>query len=173
MTIREYLEQLGATQGEMAAKVVGRMERAMMVDADLSQFKADTVLSVLDKATRELETAKSKSDGVMFRVEALTKQLNSAASWAQANLDDLKKQTAGLKDAKIEDRDTKDAAMAYAFTLRATKEIFGEENMTENVMVAAINAGSYMAWRSIMGPKGDEGPKSGQVSNAGVRKRLY
>ena len=50
---------------------------------------------------------------------------------------------------------TLNAIIAYKNILAATKEIFGEENMTEEVMVKAIEAGSYGAWRSIMGGKDD------------------
>ena len=53
----------------------------------------------------------------------------------------------------IKDSQTKDGVLAYAEVLAATREIFGEENLTENVMIAAIQAGSYLGWRGIMGPK--------------------
>ena len=34
MTIREFLKKLGASDQELGAKVVQRMEQAMMVDTD-------------------------------------------------------------------------------------------------------------------------------------------
>ena len=159
MTIREYLEKLGATQSEMSAKVVSRMEQAMLVDTDLEQFKADTVMSLLEGTLEALKNANSAMGGKLIQADIAKRKLEEATANATANMHELQTQTAGLKNAKIEDRDTKDAAMAYAFTLKATQDIFGEENMTENVMIAAINAGSYMAWRSIMGPKENEGSK--------------
>ena len=160
MTIREYLESIGATQSELSAKVVKRMENVMLGNIDLTQFKADTVLSVLHGATDGLEKAKKAYEAKEQSEERSAKQLDSAILRAHDALNELKAQTAGICDVKINNAETKDAVAAYTATLRATKEIFSEKNMTENVMIAAINAGSYMAWRSIMGPKdNDEKPK--------------
>lgn len=153
MTIREYLASIGATQAELQAKVVARMEQAMMVDADLQQFKPDTVLEMLYKTIDELKLRESSLSAKLSDAKTCTYHLDHALKIAQAERDDLKAQTAGLKDMKISSPETKDAVMAFTATLNATKEIFGTEAMTSDVIVAAINAGSYMAWRSIMGPK--------------------
>ena len=56
-----------------------------------------------------------------------------------------------MKEYGINDRSTKDAVMAFANVLRIVKDIFGEERMSENVMQQAIEAGSYIGYRSIMG----------------------
>lgn len=50
------------------------------------------------------------------------------------------------------DKDLRDSVLAYGNMLQATKNIFGEEKMTENVMIAAIQAASYTAYRNVMGP---------------------
>lgn len=52
----------------------------------------------------------------------------------------------------IMDKDLRESVLAYGNMLQATKNIFGEENMTENVMIAAIQAASYTAYRNVMGP---------------------
>ena len=160
MTIREYLESIGATQSELGAKVVKRMEEAMLADVDLSKFSADTALKALDSAADKLDSLNKTYAILREREERSEKSLDSAILRANDALNELKAQTAGICDVKINNAETKDAVAAYTATLRATKEIFSEENMTEKVMIAAINAGSYMAWRSIMGPKdNDEKPK--------------
>ena len=153
MTIRQWLESIGATQAELSAKVVKRMEQAMMVDTDLTQFSADTILDVLNTAADRLEAANKTRVQMIESQNNSEKALDSAILRAEKELQDLKSQTAGICDAKINSAETKDAVAAYTATLRATKEIFGEESMTESVMMKAIEAGSYMAWRSIMGPK--------------------
>ena len=58
----------------------------------------------------------------------------------------------------INNRDTRDAVMAFANVLRVVKDIFGEENMTEAVMMQAIEAGSYIGYRSIMGEAAQTAP---------------
>lgn len=160
MTIREYLESIGATQSELTAKVVKRMEQAMLVDCDLTQFSADTILEMLNSVADRLEAANKASEHSFSLQERTKDALNSAILRADEALQDLKSQTAGICDAKINSAETKDAVAAYTATLRATKELFGAEAMTESVIMAAINAGSYMAWRSIMGPKEADGAKN-------------
>lgn len=56
--------------------------------------------------------------------------------------------------------ETANAIGAYKGILQATQEVFGEENMTVEVMRAACEAGSYIAWRTIMGGKFPEEPQS-------------
>jgi hypothetical protein len=51
----------------------------------------------------------------------------------------------------ISDRDTIDALLCFQYAIKAVKEVFGEENMTTEVMCKAIEAGSYLGYRSIMG----------------------
>lgn len=51
----------------------------------------------------------------------------------------------------IESRDVRDALLCFRETLKAVKETFGEEKITETVICQAIEAGSYMGYRSIMG----------------------
>jgi len=51
----------------------------------------------------------------------------------------------------ISDSDLKNAVACFNSTLTITQEVFGEENMTEAVICKAIEAGSYIAYRAIMG----------------------
>ena len=53
----------------------------------------------------------------------------------------------------IEDPKMRDMAIMFNYMLAATKEVFGEKNMTENVMMKALEASSYCIWRGIMGGK--------------------
>ena len=47
--------------------------------------------------------------------------------------------------------DTANALLAFGECLRMVHKEFGDENMTQEVMQAAISAAKDMAWRSIMG----------------------
>ena len=63
-----------------------------------------------------------------------------------------------MKEYGINDRSTKDAVMAFANVLRIVKDIFGEERMSENIMLQAIEAGSYIGYRTIMGEAAQTAP---------------
>ena len=52
-------------------------------------------------------------------------------------------------------KDVQDAIMAYDAVLKSTVDVFGDI-LEPSVMIAAIEAGSYIAWRGIMGPKTKE-----------------
>lgn len=143
-------------QEALNAKVVTRMEQKMLCDMDLSEFKADTIMAILSSAETGLYKAGSAASSATLNAQAAERSLKAAMTEAERELSDLKAQTAGLRDMKINSPETKDAVMAYTATLNATKEIFGADAMNPDVIVAAIQAGSYMAWRSIMGPKGKD-----------------
>lgn len=46
-----------------------------------------------------------------------------------------------------------DGVNAFTQILKAVRDTFGEENMTEAVMCSAIAEGGYAFWRSVMGGK--------------------
>lgn len=57
----------------------------------------------------------------------------------------------------IDDKMTRNGIMAYREILKATVDVFGAENMTEQVICKAIEEAGYGAWRSMMGPKDEYG----------------
>jgi hypothetical protein len=59
----------------------------------------------------------------------------------------------------IDDRDIRNAVAAFNTTLNITKDIFGEDKMTEAVICKAIEAGSYIAYRAIMGEASTPGKR--------------
>ena len=153
MTIREYLRSLGASENELTAKVVSRMEKQMLFDSDIKDFSIDTVVRIVENATGALEKANGDVKTSIANAAENNRLLQITINDSKKQLADLEAQTAGIKDAKINSPETRDGVMAFAATLNAVKQIFGQENITPDVMVAAINAGSYIAWRGIMGPK--------------------
>lgn len=159
MTIREYLQKLGATDAELRANVVSRMENAMLIDTDLSEMKADTVECIMNDTLHAIATAQKALMLDAGNARDTIRSLESMIAQAKREANDLREQVGVVQDSKITDPASKDAVRVYAATLNATKEVIGEGNLTPEVIISAIEAGSYMAWRSIMGPKEPEGPK--------------
>jgi hypothetical protein len=77
--------------------------------------------------------------------------LGDAMKEAWSLADELKARTSDALMRYISDTDLKNAVACYNSTLTITKEVFVEENMTEAVICKAIEAGSYIAYRAIMG----------------------
>lgn len=77
--------------------------------------------------------------------------LGDAMKEAWSLADELKARTSDALMRYISDTDLKNAVACYNSTLTITQEVFGEENMTEAVICKAIEAGSYIAYRAIMG----------------------
>lgn len=153
MTIREYLTQIGTTPAEMSAKVVQRMEQHMMTDGDLKDLQLDTVKSMLhqtiEAACRQNERCEGNISVATVAIETLVKSVEEAEKTKRW----IEEQQKLIAQGHIMDAKTCDAVSAFRTVINAVQDVFGEENMTEAVIVAAIEAGSYMGWRSIMGPK--------------------
>lgn len=77
--------------------------------------------------------------------------LDSAIERAVSLTDELGARTSDALMRYISDTDLKNAVACFNSTLTITQEVFGEENMTEAVICKAIEAGSYIAYRAIMG----------------------
>lgn len=77
--------------------------------------------------------------------------LDDALESAVRLKDELKARTSDALMRYISDPDLKNAVACFNSTLTITQEVFGEENMTEAVICKAIEAGSYIAYRAIMG----------------------
>lgn len=77
--------------------------------------------------------------------------LGDAMKEAWALADELKTKTSDALMRYISDTDLKNAVACFNSTLTITQDVFGEKNMTEAVICKAIEAGSYIAYRAIMG----------------------
>ena len=106
-------------------------------------------VSTNDRATKAYERVKQavKEHSEIFIGADLGEALREASRLSSV----LKEQTTNAKTQYIDDREIRNAVAAFNATLNIVQSIFGEENMTEIVMCKAIEAGSYIAYRSIMG----------------------
>lgn len=137
--IRNYLLKNGCTTAQADSKAA-RLLRDALVDGKVSasattheamkQLQSD----MLD-VDRSVSSAKKQTDAINDELRLLDERL------------------ANEKAKVITDPVLMDGLNAFARILRTVKEEFGDDKMSENVIVAAIEAGSYGYWRSVMGPK--------------------
>lgn len=153
MTIRDYLIQIGATPAEMSAKVINRMEQRMMTDGDLKDLQLDTVKSMLHQTIEAACRQNERCEGNINIADGLINKLSQTIEKAETAQKNVDKQQKLIEQGYIMDAKTCDAVAAFRTVIKTVQDVFGEENMTEAVIIAAIEAGSYMGWRSIMGPK--------------------
>ena len=116
---------------------------------DFDKAMAEAGVSANDRTTKAYERIKKcvMDNPEILIGESLGETLNRAASLAK----ELEKQTGGAIMQYIDDRDIRNALAGFNSALSAVKNAFGEEKMTEAVICKAIEAGSYIAYRTIMG----------------------
>lgn len=107
-----------------------------------TQNLSSPVVAYCEKALAE------NKDFVAGISEARADEIINRVKEARTSLEKIEKAIAG----GIINRDVADAAIAYRMVLETTKNVFGDD-CTQDVICKAIEAGSYVAWRGIMGPK--------------------
>lgn len=132
--IKEMLKKRGASQTQLESKTVRMMEDifAEMADDELKNVGAELANERREQLAFTVHEAKS-----------LEARLDRKMREADIRADKL-------KTAVKPSDDNAQAIWVYKNTLAATTEVFGD-NITADVMVAAITAASYGMWRSIMG----------------------
>lgn len=118
-----------------------------MDEFDIGMTKAGVTAN--DRNTKAYERIKQaiKSNPEIIIGSELGETLVKASELAKK----LEVLSTGTNIQYIDDRDIRNAVAAFNTTLNMTKATFGEENMTEAVICKAIEAGSYIAYRTIMG----------------------
>ena len=79
--------------------------------------------------------------------ESLGDAMKEAANLVKA----LEQQCGNARETYISDTNLKNAVASFNATLNMVKNTFGLEAMTEAVICKAIEAGSYIGYRAIMG----------------------
>lgn len=160
MTIREYLKSLGATDAELKAKVVERMEQAMLFDTDITSLTPNALIDYINNATDKmllaahtLNGAENTISNININARPIENRLKTLVQQAEEKRKELQEGIVTAEKSTITNTDLKDAVLAYAEVLKATKAVFGEAAMTDTTITSAIEAGSDIAWRGIMGPK--------------------
>jgi 3-phosphoglycerate kinase len=120
----------------------------MWID-DLDIALSSAGVTTNDRNTKAYERIKKaiKDNPEIIIGSDLGEALANAAKMAK----ELKVLSTGTNIKYIDDKDIRNAVAAFNTTLNVTKDVFGEKNMTEAVICKAIEAGSYIAYRAIMG----------------------
>ena len=141
--LKKYLEQKGIqweTQyGGAMARLVnifdeGFAELIFQKQAD----NAAAIKSSVDNATKYLCREESNANTM---IQKLSKLVDAAKSISEGTVTDA-------QDVKV--------LMLFKSLLNAGKEVFGEERMSDSAIESICSSASYIAWRSIMGPKFEE-----------------
>jgi ABC-type phosphate transport system auxiliary subunit len=113
----------------------------------------------MERLAESFEDAKKNTEALCEKVDAATRkadgiisEVTDAAKREIASLNTqceiLRKEKNNLSAGIIYDKDFAEAVKVYKAVLLATKDVFGE-NMDVETKIAAINAGSYIAWRGM------------------------
>ena len=164
--LEETLRALGASDAQLKSSTAKLFERAMIED---SEFCQKVTADAMERIAKEYENAERTADWMNAKCEnaislakatgeALLREINRESDRLASEskrLETLKKETKDF----IYDAELNEAVKAYRAVLAATKEIFGEYiqgEVNQAAIVAAINAGSYVAWRGMMGPNDEK-----------------
>lgn len=143
MDLRKELKKYGLTETQMNAKAVSCMEDIVINNSNaIDKMAFDRLNSEVAKSAevlKKINESAARNEDMMNRAEKAVREYKNYAD--------------SLKNNAILNPDTRDALNLYTSMLTATKEIFGEENLTENVMIKLLETASYGMWRSIMGSK--------------------
>ena len=157
MDIRERLRDKGATDAQINAKVVDLLEEviAEMTDEELNELGfavTQEVRNALVKAVKEMVFEKQKIEKSFWRINQEIQYAQSISKELREKVDPYRSFIEKNYKAMDSITDSVKAIHTYKGILEATKEVFGED-MPVEVMAEAIKAGSYGAWRAIMGEK--------------------
>lgn len=161
MNLRDALIELGATDNQLNSKVFAMAEQA-----------------VADGSADGLSDARKIVDALTSRIDASEKRFRYTCDSAQSAagiLSDLVRQAEevieplgdNLDTVRVSDQNLRDAVNAYTLILSRTKQVLGDDAMTEAVTIQLLETASYGLWRSIMGPK--DQPKQSKQSGVYYR----
>lgn len=144
--LREKLVEAGASEVQMNAKVLTLAEN-VIAEASDEEFKEMGI----SRVGQLLEDLRSATNKIKSATNNLEYSINKAKNEEEriSNMVDILK---GCGEATITvlDDTTSQAIEVYKQILKATQEVFGTD-LSDAVKSSAIEAGSYGAWRTIMG----------------------
>lgn len=114
---------------------------------------ADGAVDGLDEArlvAQRVERATTRAESTFNAIDAATRESTNLLHTMNEAIGELER---SVEEVTIKDKKTCEAVNAYTLVLMRTKDAVGTDCMTERIWEKAIEAASYCAWRSIMGPK--------------------
>ena len=148
------MKKRGATDYMLDSKTFAIVEDVLLeyeldsVSAGVANAYANRLANAISGSANAIRAENAKAKAIAEGLESATK----SASDTMARLDQLA--TAADK-LTLTDSTLLNAINTYTLILSRTKEILGEEALTEAVIIQLLETASYGLWRSIMGPKGD------------------
>lgn len=164
-SLRDAMVEAGASEQQFNSKAYKMAEQAVADDAVDGMA---TARGLLDSYMQRIGTAEGDLRQMLSSASRYSTDLRVIIGEARNVSEDVESRTkelgAAADEISVKDPLVRDAINAYTLVLMRTKQVFGDDNMTEGVMEKAIEAASYGMWRSIMGPK--EAEKQPQKKSA-------
>ena len=147
MDIKQELRKRGMTEQQINSKVVSCFEDIMLDNQDIVNITAaKTLQEKVDSAVKALEKA-----------ESYKSYFNSALHSANSKICQMSLMADVMQEHSIVNSQLQDAFALYCAILDKAKATFGDEKMTESVIVQILETASFAVWRGIMGSKFDDG----------------
>lgn len=147
MDIKQELRKRGMTEQQINSKVVSCFEEIMLDNQDIVNITAaKTLQEKVDSAVKALEKA-----------ESYKSYFNSALHSANSKICQMSLMADVMQEHSIVNSQLQDAFALYCAIIDKAKATFGDEKMTESVIVQLLETASFAVWRGIMGSKFDDG----------------
>ena len=147
MDIKQELRKRGMTEQQINSKVVSCFEEIMLDNQDIVNITAaKTLQEKVDSAVKALEKAESYKSYFSSAVQSANSKIRQMSLMADV-----------MQEHSIVNPQLQDAFALYCAILDKAKATFGDEKMTESVIVQLLETASFAVWRGIMGSKFDDG----------------
>lgn len=163
MDIKQRLIEKGLTPQQAGAKAVEVMQELIAEDSGcIDNITAGYLKKVNDMCQKNEKQAILAN----YDFEYIKKQMIEMFRELKETRYAVENWESGERSKIVNDEKLVDALNLYRAMLSDTKQVFGDDKMTEAVIIHAIEAASYGMWRSIMGGKFDDtqtGNKRGRI----------
>lgn len=147
MDIKQELRKRGMTEQQINSKVVSCFEEIMLDNQDIVNIaSAKSLQEKVDSAVKALEKAESYKSYFDDAVQSANSKICQMSLMADV-----------MQEHSIVNPQLQDAFALYCAIIDKAKATFGDEKMTESVIVQLLETASFAVWRGIMGSKFDDG----------------
>lgn len=147
MDIKQELRKRGMTEQQINSKVVSCFEDIMLDNQDIVNIaSAEALQEKVDSAVKALEKAESYKAYFCKALQSANSKICQMSLMADV-----------MQEHSIVNPQLQDAFALYCAILDKAKATFGDEKMTESVIVQILETASFAVWRGIMGSKFDDG----------------
>lgn len=127
----EELKAKGLTKAQIESNTRSAI---FQVIAERQDPEADAIATWIEDKKAELETLKKDATWILNDFHEMLPKIQAANKNGIYNFDRCETNAERM-------------ALLFRNCLDSVQSVFGEDNMTENIIIAAINSASYAAWR--------------------------